>query len=432
MDNLSDVTTKPIEEWKSIPEFSRYICSKSGKIYSNKIKRDLICYKDADGYLSVKLKKDDEKKYTVRVHRVVAITWIPNPNNEKTVHHKNRIRDDNRVENLEWMSTADQNLTINKNCQLITKKCRAVWKCNIKTGKKIEKYDTINEAAEKNNVKCVNQISQCANGKIKHTHGFKWKFDDKKQLFDIKIHSFDGEQWKSIDGTYFISDHGRLINEKTKKLINPALINGYYKVVLYRKNHKIHRLVAKHFVDNPNNYNTVNHINGIKTDNRAVNLEFCTLSHNGKHAIKLGLNKKVKKVIRYNKTYDILEVYESLGDAGRKLGRYPPSIRSECLGEFNLYDKDKNRIYLKYLESTDDLKNMKIDPTTLLRIQPKIKTENKFRKINVYDKDDKLLGTYNSKTEVSRKYKVMVSTIRTQCESIRKYVRGEYKFTYAN
>ena len=52
----------------------------------------------------------------------------------------------------------------------------------------------------------------------------------------------------------------------------------------------IQYLIAKHFIHNPNNYNETNHKNGIKTDNRIENLEWCTHKYNNQHAYKTGLN----------------------------------------------------------------------------------------------------------------------------------------------
>lgn len=75
-----------------------------------------------------------------------------------------------------------------------------------------------------------------------------------------------------------------------KPIINEK---GYYRVDLSKerksKRFRIHRLIAKTFIPNPNNFPEVNHINGNKKDNCINNLEWCTHKHNMKEAYKLGL-----------------------------------------------------------------------------------------------------------------------------------------------
>lgn len=104
------------------------------------------------------------------------------------------------------------------------------------------------------------------------------------------------ENWKFIEGTndmYKISDLGNVFSVFTGTIRKPQMHKNYL-VVQIRVNgitHKlsIHRLVAKAFIPNPLNKPEINHLNAIKTDNRATNLEWCTNEENRIHAINLGL-----------------------------------------------------------------------------------------------------------------------------------------------
>lgn len=101
-----------MEKWRRIPNYSRYECSNTGLIKTFNWKggsqtRIMKPAADRSGYLRTMLKRDDGVIHTIKVHRIVAQTWIENPENKEEVNHKNAIKTDNNVENLEWATRAE-------------------------------------------------------------------------------------------------------------------------------------------------------------------------------------------------------------------------------------------------------------------------------------------------------------------------------------
>lgn len=200
----------------------------------------------------------------------------------------------------------------------------------------------------------------------------------------------DNEIWKDIEGyegLYQVSNMGRVKSlerditciakvtsghgaNRTKYhrkefIMTPIVSHEYHYVTLckdgvHRKD-AVHRLVAKAFLQNPNNYPMVNHKNEIKSDNRAENLEWCTSQYNlsyGTH------NKRVSETLKKNGTFAgknnprarkvICEgvVYDCIKDCGEKYGicgsalsgylnnssPMPPKWKARGL---SFYDEDK-------------------------------------------------------------------------------------------
>ena len=89
-----------------IPEFPNYLVYPDGKVWSKDPKgKKYLKFGNRHGYSGVRLcSKEYPYGKCIYVHRLVAETYIPNPNNYPQVNHINQIKSDNRVENLEWCS----------------------------------------------------------------------------------------------------------------------------------------------------------------------------------------------------------------------------------------------------------------------------------------------------------------------------------------
>lgn len=126
---------------KQIAGFEDYTINVDGSIYSKHRKRFLKPCKGSHGYFKINLMKD-KKSCNKLVHRLVALTFIPNPNNLPDVNHIDGNKENYGISNLEWC-TASYNTQHAYRTGLFSDKCNPLY--DIKTG---ERYYSIRQAAK--------------------------------------------------------------------------------------------------------------------------------------------------------------------------------------------------------------------------------------------------------------------------------------------
>lgn len=194
-----------METYRKINGFSRYEVSNTGKIkrlayiekYLHRYHEEIIMKPtyDKDGYLLCGMTGDDGKQHTMKVHRLVAQTFIPNPNNLPQVNHKDENKSNNNVENLEWISNSDNQRwgTCGLRKSIAMKKLHkdGLFDSHKKKILCIEKdiiFQSITDAArwlQENSITnnpsskgITSNIAYVCKGAYKSAYGFTWKYVD--------------------------------------------------------------------------------------------------------------------------------------------------------------------------------------------------------------------------------------------------------------
>ena len=247
-----------------------YLIRDNGTVWSEKRNRELKGTIKRNEYATVYLSHAG-KQYNLMIHRLVAEAFCPNPNNYNIVHHKDNNKLNNNYDNLEWVTTKENNIA------------------SISYRKKADRSD--------------------------------YYFEE-----------FD-EHWKKIPGyeNYWINDCGTVVNEKSRKILRPTMRNGYFRVGLQKNSQanklSVHRLVYETFVGEiPPGYE-VDHINGVRDDNSYKNLRLVTRSENMYNAMANGHSGQVP-VLQFTMDGDFIQEFPTIQAAADAVGVTHAAIRS--------------------------------------------------------------------------------------------------------
>ena len=162
-----------------------------------------------------------------------------------------------------------------------------------------------------------------------------------KSIENLIDYCQDGNIVKYISNSngYFVSNKGKVFSVRSGKWLKPIedkygyhVVNIYYGYPPKIKQKKIHRLVAKYFIDNPNNYEIINHKDEDKKNNHYKNLEWCNIQYSNTYGSRLNKvsNSHKKKVYEYNLDGCFLNEYLCAEEVANKYGVHVNTIRATC------------------------------------------------------------------------------------------------------
>lgn len=160
------------EQWRDVPGYEGfYQVSNQGQVRRTKSGRLLKPHNSGNGYLQAMLSKDNRRNYQL-IHRLVALAFIPNPEGKPQVNHKNGVKSDNSVHNLEWC-TMSENL-LHRHRVLGLPGCRSKVVICLDTG---TAYPSAKAAAQATGAH-RSAVTQCCLGKQKTTKKLRFKFKE--------------------------------------------------------------------------------------------------------------------------------------------------------------------------------------------------------------------------------------------------------------
>lgn len=173
------MTLLPFEIWKDIPGYEgMYQASSMGRIRNVKTKKiRKIGYNSHTDMCVVMLIKNSHYRCE-KVHRLIGLTFIPNPNNYQCINHKDEDRSNNQVSNLEWCTHKYNNNYGSRNIRVSEKHSRPVKQ--LTTDGILIRYWVSGIEVERRLGFARQNVWKCCKNESKTAYGYKWEFADEK------------------------------------------------------------------------------------------------------------------------------------------------------------------------------------------------------------------------------------------------------------
>lgn len=164
---------------KEIKNYPGYWIYSDGRVWSDKSQKFLSYFENNQGYYIVSLYQNG-KDIKLRIHRLVAEAFIPNPNNLPQINHKDENKHNNNVNNLEWINHQNNQNYGTRNQRMADAHKKSIVMLNKETLEEIKIFDSLKEAAIfLNKPNGMPNISRALTGQIKTAYGYCWKYNIK-------------------------------------------------------------------------------------------------------------------------------------------------------------------------------------------------------------------------------------------------------------
>ena len=395
------------EEWKNVPiihgrSFSKYEVSSSGQIRNKKTRYILSTKSFRSGYISNDLCDDEANSRTMSSHIIVARAFLGEPTSiDLTVDHINRIKTDNRVDNLRWATKQQQ--TANSDRSNCGAKGQPVIQYSMNM-EEIKKWANIITAADELGINSSN-IGQACRGKLNHAGKFKWSYERQ---------NLDSEIWKKHNSLNVqVSNMGRIKSPHSHITYGSKSGNSCY-LVYGTPAKPVHVIIAEAFLPNPEKKPEVNHKDKNGSNNKVENLEWVTSSENKIHSHRTNSNPNrystAKEVEQYDLEGNFIGKYRSLSEAAKQTGCSQPTIFRVCQG------LSKSTKGFKFEYSNEESLN-----------KPAVKYPNK---VDFVDEEGNVIKTYDSVRTTALDLGISDQSIYKILRGITKETKSGHRFKY--